>query len=1849
VANHPSFIQIRGARQNNLKGIDLDIPLGELTVISGPSGSGKSSLAFDTLYAEGQRRYVETFSPYTRQFLERMDKPKVDEIRGIPPAIAIEQANSVKTTRSTVGTMTEINDYLKLLFPRIATGHCPGCGREIRPETAVSMVERAYRCHPGETLLITFGVPVPEKTKVSDFFPFLQQQGYLRVWIDGEVLRTDEPFEGELPPVVRVIQDRLAVEEAHRARFGEAVETALRFGKGKIAFILPSPKGKPVVEPYSSGWHCAHCDLDITPPSPGLFSFNNPLGACPTCRGFGRVIGLDLERAIPDKTLSIKEGVVKPFQTENGQECQRDLLAGCKRAGINPETPFCDLSEKEQAFVLYGEAPETAAEDLWTTGRWYGVRGFFTWLESKAYKMHVRVLLSRYRSYTTCPDCKGGRFQPATLNYRFTGKTLPELAAAPVGGLLHELASAEGLPQDATAVMLRGEVETRLRYLVEVGLSYLSLDRTTRTLSGGEVERVNLTSCLGASLVNTLFVMDEPSVGLHPRDVGRLINVMRDLRDRGNTLVVVEHEEAVLRAADHFVEIGPGRGEGGGDLVYGGPLEGIGGTMTADYLLGTRMIPVPKERRTPKGWLRVEGASHHNLRGIDVAFPLGVFCCVTGVSGSGKSTLVHQVLFRELEALRENGAAREEGDDHGERGGCRRIIGAEGVGQVLMVDQSPLARTPRSTPALFLGVFDAVREAFAMLPESLSLGLTASAFSFNSGSGRCDRCSGMGFEKIEMQFLSDLFVRCPECEGRRYQDHVLKVKLRGQSIADVLEMTIAEALVFFDPEQNGAEGTPPKGAMRELLATLRLLAEVGLDYLHLGQPLNRLSGGEAQRLKLVRHLSQQKAGEETAPALLILDEPTTGLHFDDVAMLLRVFERLVESGQTLLVIEHNLEVIKSADYVIDLGPEAGNEGGLVIATGTPEELVASAEATGSHTAAFLGPVLKRRRSRRNSVKAEKGRKRVAQLPAIAIHGAREHNLKNFSLEIPRDEMVVITGLSGSGKSTLAFDILFAEGQRRFLDSMSPYARQFMEALEKPDVDLVTGLPPSVAIEQRITRGGGKSTVATVTEVYHFLRLLFAKLGTQYCPSCQVPVEKQSFAAILKKASAVVRQKGGARVLAPLIKARKGYHTEVAKWAAKEGFEELLVDGKLVRVADFKRLERYREHTIDVVVGERRSPGRLEQILRRALEIGKGTAHLLDGGKRLTVLSTEMSCPGCGRSFEELDPRLFSFNSPHGWCRTCNGFGEVWDGADPEGETLLETELQKERQHEWLDEGEARLCGECDGARLNEVARAVRLHGQSITDFSRLPVAEAFAALSRWKFTGRDKVIATDILPEIHQRLEFMGRVGLGYLSLDRSAKTLSGGESQRIRLSAQLGSNLRGVLYVLDEPTIGLHPRDNDFLLETLETLRAKGNSLVVVEHDEETMRQAGTIIDLGPRAGMNGGEVVAVGRLAEIKRHPTSLTGRCLREPMLHPSRGERRPLGEAVPGWLELEGACAHHLKSIDVRFPVGRLTVITGISGSGKSTLMRGVLKPELLDHLRKGRRKEAPNGYKALRGAQLVETVYEVDQSPIGKTSRSTPATYIKVFDEVRKQFAQLPLSRIRGYTASRFSFNTAGGRCETCGGQGVIRIEMNFLPPSYIPCSDCHGKRYNAATLEVLYNDRSIGDVMEMTLEQAAEFFSANAKIARPLQLLCDTGLGYLKLGQPSPTLSGGEAQRLKLVSELSRGTTRAANDRIRRQRQPKSTVYLLEEPTIGLHMADVERLLDVLHRLVDDGQTVIVIEHNMSLAADADYVLDLGPEAGAKGGEIVACGTPEEVVRVKKSRTAPFLKAALGKAVNRRC
>jgi excinuclease ABC subunit A len=1008
-----ALIRLRGVRHNNLKNFDLDLPTGKLIAITGLSGSGKSSLAFDTLFAEGQRRYIETFSPYARQFFDRMDKPQVDRIEGIPPAIAIEQRNSVKTTRSTVGTMTELCEYMKLLWPHLARLYCRGCGKPVEKDAPQSIWARAIKLAPEEELLVTFDVPLSEKLSLDESLLLINKQGYQRLLQGGDVLRIEEAsarLKESGCSSLTIIQDRLKTARENRARFIEACEQAYHFGKGRLVLYTCSAGKNPAVAArFSKTFHCANCDIEYREPVPAMFSFNNPVGACVLCRGFGRTISIDYNLALPDRTKTLAEGAVKPWQTGHGLESQQDLLKFCRKRDVPIDVPFEKLERHWQDWVIDGDADYGKDPRHEWPHAWYGVKGYFGWLESKAYKMHVRVMLSRYRTYTPCPDCGGQRLQPESLLYKMCSPdgallNLAEFYKLPIQTTLQLIDTLSGSrlakTTDPIALALN-EVRSRLGYLVDVGLGYLTLDRPTRSLSGGETERVNLTTCLGTRLVNTLFVLDEPSVGLHARDTGRLVEILRKLRDTGNTVVVVEHEPAVMRAADEIVDLGPGHGESGGHVVFQGSYRKILGSkesLTGQYLSKAREVGASSNRRFSHEdpHLLVHEATCHNLDALSVRIPLNRFVCLTGVSGSGKTTLVREIVQPFLEAHLKRAATRRdetEDEEQIERELCGfkgRITGWHQIGRVVMVDQSALGRTPRSNPVVYIGAFDDIRELFAQNELAQQRGLSASAFSFNSAQGQCERCRGAGFEKIEMQFLSDVYIRCPECNGRRYRSHILDVKLRTSSskatvepnnsalrtprsklktvksvpqplrdwsIADLLDATVDEAIEVLLPFFHITSG-------RRALQSLKLLQELGLGYLRLGQPINTLSGGESQRLKLAGHMAEFMRDQESASqrTLFLFDEPTTGLHFEDIRILLKAFQRLVEEGHSLLVIEHNLDLIRAADWIIDLGPEAGEGGGKIVAVGTPEE-VAHCEA--SHT----GRALREHLELTNSLKA----------------------------------------------------------------------------------------------------------------------------------------------------------------------------------------------------------------------------------------------------------------------------------------------------------------------------------------------------------------------------------------------------------------------------------------------------------------------------------------------------------------------------------------------------------------------------------------------------------------------------------------------------------------------------------------------------------------------------------------------------------------------------------------------------------------------------------------------------------------------------------------------------------------
>ena len=1758
-------IRIRGARQHNLKNLDLDIPLHRMTVVTGVSGSGKSSLAFDTLYAEGQRRYVETFSPYARQFMDRMDRPQVDRIMGVPPAIAIDRKDPVRTSRSTVGTMTELTDYIKLLFARQGLLHCRQCGRPVHATSAGQIWQALPR---NRRAVITFPYRVIQAQQRTipdeDDRAYLLRLGFDRVWQEGRVRNLTE-IQVVQETLLDIIADRLVLRSDQQQRAIDSLEMALRFGGGRLDVWLEGGER----HAFSKGLHCPVCHVDYAPALPSLFSFNSPIGACDVCRGFGRVIDIDLDLIIPDPGRSLAQGAVKPFgdAAQNRFEYQ-DLEAFCRRKRIPLNTPFEALKPDQQQAVINGDSG------------YYGIRGYFSWLESRTYKMHVRVYLSRYRSYDLCRACGGTRFKPETLLYRIEDRTIADLYRLNVDQSLAFFESYAARAWDQATRLVLTEIIARLRFLKDVGLGYLTLDRQSRTLSGGEVQRVALASALGASLVNSLYILDEPSIGLHPRDSQRLIAILHRLRDLPNTIVVVEHDPAIIRAADFLLDLGPRAGAQGGEIIYFGPADGIANSVTGDYLTGRRRIPLPAGRRTPKAdhWLSVQGAAENNLQHIDVRIPLGCFVGLSGVSGSGKSTLAEEIVYKGLKRLK--------GDGEGRPGRCDAIGGHAGVTGVELVDQRAIGRTPRANVLTYTKALDPIRKLLADTPQARAKGFGPGHFSFNVEGGRCETCKGEGFETVEMQFLSDVLITCPDCRGRRFKPEVLEITLNGKGIHDLLQMTVDQALLFFE-------------AHPRISAALQPLKDVGLGYLHLGQPLSTFSGGEAQRLKLSRYLGRGERGR-----LLIFDEPTTGLHFDDIAQLLSALQRLVDEGNSLLIIEHNLDVLKCADWIIDLGPEGGGEGGRVVAEGPPE---AVAETAGSHTGRYLRPLLHTSSTPAVVESSTSYRPGRPAERAIEVRGAREHNLKDLDVTIPHHQLVALTGVSGSGKSTLAFDILFAEGQRRYLESLTPYVRQYMKILERPEVDLVSGLSPTVAIEQRISHSGRRSTVATLTEVYHFLRLLFSKLGDTHCPGCGRALIRQDVAALTDQVW--TRPAGrNALLLAPKIAGRKGFHKEVLTRGRTRGFAQARIDGRLQRIEPGMALSRYREHDIDLVIGDiPRNKQKLAQRMQTALTEGHGSVILWEPESgREEILSLHGRCPMCGIGAEAGDPRLFSFNSPQGACAHCAGLGTLDIDGDEDG----------------VQPG--RTCPHCRGSRLRPEALAVKVHGSTIWDLVQQSARQLRETLRQIVFEVHRRPIAEPILAELDSRLGLMNRLGLDYLSLARAGNTLSGGEAQRVRLAAQLGSNLTGVTYILDEPTIGLHPRDNHVLVHALTELRDRGNTILVVEHDEETIRAADTIIDLGPGAGRAGGRIVASGDLSALRRSPDSITGALLDGGSKHlTSRG--RPCRNQAA--LTVKGAAANNLKHIDVRIPLGRLVCVTGVSGSGKSSLVKAVLYTGLRDHLAG---KAASNGlYDAIEGWRAVTRVLEVDHAPIGRTPRSVPASYVGFLTEMRNLLAQTPEARARGYGAARFSFNLEPGRCPSCKGQGRPRIEMAFLPDVYVPCDVCRGGRFNSETLSVRYKGKNMSELLAMTFEEAARFFAAVPRIRKPIEFVCDVGLGYLQLGQPSPTLSGGEAQRIKLAREMA-------------LRPSGHTLYLLDEPTTGLHLADVRRLLDVLQKLIDQGNTIVAIEHNLEVVKAADYIIDLGPEGGDGGGTVVAEGSPAELLkRTRRSHTARHLKHSL--------
>ena len=1893
------MIYLKNVSVHNLKSVTLSLKPNQLIVFTGVSGSGKSSLAFDTLYAEGQRRYVESLGTYARRQLSEMAKPNLELASGISPTISIEQKTAGRNPRSTVGTMTEIYDYMRVLYARIGVPHCPISGEAVKPQSRERIIKTVQSLPIGDKIIILSPLARGKKGEFKEEFQDLVRKGYMRVKVDGQIVSLDEEIslESNVSHDVDIVIDRLTLEKESHSRISEAVTDALNLGAGLMSVLDMTTKEETL---FSMHAYSQKSGLSYSSLEPQDFSFNTPSGMCLECNGLGKIKTFDLDKVL-DKNLSIAQdccSVGSSYQTVRFGNIYDNLA---EMYDFDVHTPWKKLSEKAKNIFLYGNNkkwtrmhfvhPITGA--TWTDHiHWRGIlhEAVERFAEAKSDAYHKKM--GKLMSEQVCRSCSGNRLKAYPAATQLKGKCIYELTSMTIESCYNFFKTLELEKNELIiAVELLKEIKERLLFLIDVGLSYLTLDRTAPTLSGGEAQRVRLASQIGCGLVGITYILDEPSIGLHPRDNQKLISTLKTLRDMGNTVIVVEHDEETIAAADHIVDFGKGAGSRGGEIIVDGSFKDLlteEKSITGAYLSGRLSIPIPKKRRKPlKEKLQLIGATHHNLKNITVDFPLGVFIAVTGVSGSGKSSLITDILYPYLSNTLHKG-------EH-VVGAYKTFKGIENIDKVIAIDQSPIGRNPRSNPSTYIKLFDEIRDLFCLVPDAKTKGYKPGRFSFNVKEGSCQQCEGMGMVKIDMDFMEDAWMDCPLCKGKRFDEETLSIFYKGKNIYDVLEMEVGESLSFFSQ-------------IPSIKNKLETLQKVGMEYIKLGQSSTTLSGGEAQRIKLAKELVRPSTGK----TFYILDEPTTGLHFHDINNLNILLQELVDRGNTVLVIEHNMDIVKTADWIIDIGPEGGEGGGNVVATGTPEKISKLDSPTGK--AIFLS--LNKDPIAETKLVIEKDKK-IKKLPIkqnenlvkeITVFSAEEHNLKNITASIPRNKMTVCTGPSGSGKTSFAFDTVYAEGQRRYTDSLSPYARQFVEQMSKPKVGKIEGLSPAIAIEQKTHAGNPRSTVGTLTEIYDYLKILFARIGIAHCPETLERIKAISKDFVVERVLSLSADEK-IQVLAPIEIKKNERFEDLLTSMQRLGFLKIRLNGKFYELDEADLLQEFdkkRKNALFLVMDRLKvNPSnrkRLFEAVENASRIGQGKLVVATEAKDLPF-NLAFAVESTGKSYPDITPHTFAFNQIQGMCLDCQGLGvqyganfihhnEVYqqsasslmhflwrekyhktaykifesflleENIDPYtplnklspeklhllmngatsdrlfstaqgfkcrwiGINQVLTKIGKNGKSEirapiipYLDELE---CVSCQGSRLNPLARHVTINEVSISDFCKMPITQAYTFIKNIELTKQEIELLDEVKKQLLAKLNFLSEVGLHYLSLDRRAPTLSFGESQRIRLARQLGSGLTGVLYVLDEPTIGLHPRDTDKLNEALIKLKDLGNTLLLVEHDPLTIEKADYILDFGPKAGENGGHITARGTFEEIKNNSNSLTGSYLSKRCSVPMPDKRRPIG---PFKISIHNASLHNLKNINVDIPLGVMTLLTGVSGSGKSTLMNDILLPGASQ----GINIADSVSYKGceITGLSLIDKIISIDQSPIGMTSRSDVGTYVDLLTRMRDFFISLPQAKIKGLQGKHFSYNHRRGMCTGCWGMGYRKIEMHFLPSIRVACEDCKGLRLNPVSLEVLYKDKNFGQYLKMTVDEVRSIFVDHPRIIKPLDTLISVGLGYLKLGQEMASLSGGEAQRIKISRELAKRST-------------GKTLYLLDEPTTGLHPDDIKKLISVLQHLVKKGNTMVIIEHNLDMIKNGDHIIELGPEGGLDGGKIICIGTPEEVAKNKKSWTGVYLKKYL--------
>lgn len=1856
-------IELKGVRVHNLQGIDCILQPGKFIVFTGVSGSGKSSIAFDTIHIEGQRRYIESLSIYMRRQMGNLPRPKADYISGISPTIAVKQSGIMKNPRSTVGTITGIYDLLRVLYARIGAPYCPISGEPVGAQSSEQILQKVLslaKTKPFQ-ILAPYGYDLPLHEEISH----LLRQGFVRIRLDKKFYNLSDTvhINGNASTSIDLVIDRLQNANKNMDRLREAIEKALEIGKGNCILYL-SEKEEVFLSTHS---YAKKSKVSYPPLEPSDFSFNHPDGMCEKCLGLGEYEEFDLS-LIVDEDKSIAEGaciIAGSYDTVKWGNIYRNLA---KIYRFSLHTPWKKLDRTAKEVFLYGNNkkwtkmtfvhPDTGQS--WTEYvSWKGViseaRDRYNKATSQKYKQQMQTLMH----IGLCPLCHGSRLRPYPSHARVGNKRIGEISTLSLDKVADFFVKLRLKAREKIiATDLLYEITRRIAFLLQLRLGYLTLHRSSNTLSGGELQRVHIIAHLGLGITGATYILDEPSIGLHARDNDRLIAILHAMRDQGNTVLVVEHDEDIIRRADEIVDVGPGAGRFGGEIVAQGSLTDIINnkrSVTGKYLAKKTQKFPSKERAFCGKALSILGAKHHNLKNINVTIPLEALTVVTGVSGSGKSSLIIDILYPAIS----NKLHR----SHLPIGNYKKITGMEYIDKIIAIDQSPIGRSSRSNPATYIKLFDDIRSLFAKLPSSLAEGFAKSRFSFNLSDGNCSQCKGMGYVIINMDFLEDQREVCPLCNGKRFDPETLKITYHGKNIFDILQMSIGEAREFFAP-------------IPTIRRKLELLEKVGLGYILLGQSSATLSGGEAQRMKLAKELVRPATGK----TLYILDEPTTGLHISDIAKVVQIIQELVDKKNSAVVIEHHLDFINAADHVIDLGPDGGDAGGQVVFAGKPKSL--------SRQPTFTGRALKKLRA----TTYKPPPKFIPNPPShIEVIGASQNNLQGISTQIPIGKITACTGLSGSGKSSFAFDTLYSEGQRRYTSTLSSYLRQLVGQMPPAKVERISGLSPTIAVEQKNQAGTPRSTLGTMTEIYDYLRLIFCTVGEAYCPETGeklVSISKE----YVQKQILSLPSKTRVIVLSPISPTSS--FPKTLQRLERDGFTRLRVNGVYFEVTDTIPWDTKQKNQLDLVIDRFIIKEGIEARVMAAIELALSRSP----GKLLIALpdrdlffNLSFAAPTTGKSYPSLTPHLFSFNNRQGMCPVCQGLGFTW-GAHVEynddflslsvekilktlwseysyaaslialvlrflkipGKTILRDLSKKDLMTfcrgaanpftysglEWRWKGlnlileeiaasksialsdelfallQQQLCAACNGSRLSPLPSNVTVQGRTILEICTSPLPTLFP----WLDSLQGKTAILEPIEQIRKRLTILCKLGLDYLTLDRTAPTLSNGEAQRAILSKQLATELTGCLYILDEPTIGLHPHNTAMLLSALQKLSRLGNTIIFIENDPSMIRQADYIIDFGPGSGPKGGKIIAEGSYSELIKNPQSITGNYLTRSKIPLSKKKF-----LIRDTLELKNGSKHNIHNLSLSIPLHCMVAITGVSGSGKTTLLREILWPLL---------RQATHKFKnllpldttlgTLSRTEGIQSVIYMDSDSIGTTNRADINTYLDLAPILRQFFSGLPQAQVKHLRPKNFSYNHIAGMCMQCYGIGVQTIDLQFLPKVQIPCKSCLGKRLNPLSLSIYYRGKNFGDLLQYPIEEVLSFLPPHPKIIKIVEIVQRVGLSYVRLGQPLHTLSTGESKRLQIAKELIRKPT-------------KNTVYIFDEPSIGLHPANIQSLLPIFYELTSKGHSLWIIEHNLDLIAHSDYIIDMGPGSGTNGGTVIAAGTPQQIANAKDSYTGKYL------------